>query len=61
MNEDKLTLKHADLGSLKQIADALWREMREEIKRNGCSDLTLLIEGSARGIYEIIELNNITD
>lgn len=54
-------LKNGELGSLKQIADCLWKHMNEEVKRHGCSDLTLALEGSARGIYEIIELNNIKE
>lgn len=39
----------------------LWKEMNKEIERNGYSDLTLSMEGAAKGIYEIIELNDIDD
>jgi len=52
-------LKNNGLGTLEQIADGLWKDMLKEIEKNGYSDLTLNLEGSARGIYEIIELNNI--
>jgi hypothetical protein len=54
-----LKLKNDGLGSLKQIADMLWRAMEKEVERNGHSDLTLSLESAVRGIYEIIELNNI--
>lgn len=60
-NEDKTKLIYAELGSLTQISDLLWEEMRKEIKRNGYSDLTLNIEGAVRGIAEIIEINSIVE
>lgn len=56
-----MELKHKELGSLTQIADALWDEMLKEIDRNGYSDLTLVMEGSVRGIHEIIEINGIKE
>ncbi|NEU29956.1 hypothetical protein GN156_04085 [bacterium LRH843] len=56
-----MELKNNELGSLTQIADMLWREMHKEIKKNGHSDLTLGMEGAARGIREFIELNNIKE
>lgn len=59
--EEKIKLKNSGLGSLTQIANALWDEMLKEIERNGHSDLTLTLEGSVYGIRDIIELNNIED
>jgi hypothetical protein len=56
-----MKLKHAELGNLKDIADCLWKLMNQEIEKNGYSDLTFIMEGSARGIYDIITLNNIED
>lgn len=61
-NDNKeITLKNKGLGSLNQIADMLWDEMKKEIDRNGYSDLTLNLEGAVHGIKEIIELNNIKE
>lgn len=59
--EDKIVLKHRELGSLKQISDALWNTMQDEAEKNGYSDLTLALEGFSKGIDEIIELNNIVE
>jgi hypothetical protein len=59
--EDKLVLENDGLGSLKDIADCLWKLMNQEIEKYGYSDLTLGLEGCARGIYDIIRLNNIAD
>lgn len=56
---NSLTLKHNELGNLKQISEMLWKEMLKEIDRNGYSDLTLSMEGAVHGINEIIKLNNI--
>jgi hypothetical protein len=56
-----LTLRNNELGTLTQIADMLWRQAKEEVKRNGHSDLTLSLEGAVYGIREIIELNNIKE
>lgn len=59
--DDKLTLKHGELGGLKENAEALWNVMLQEIKKNGYSDATLVMEGTARAIFEIIKLNNIVE
>lgn len=60
MNEEnKLVLKDDGLGSLDEISQLLWDEMKKEIKRNGYGNLTLNMEGAARGIQDIIRLNNI--
>jgi hypothetical protein len=44
--------------TLTQIADMLWREMLNEVERNGHSDHTLALEGAVYDIREIVELNN---
>jgi hypothetical protein len=54
-----MKLKDNGLGNLKQIADMLWDRMLKEVEKNGHSDLTLDMEGATRGIYEIINLNDI--
>ncbi|MCA1066163.1 hypothetical protein QTG56_25145 (plasmid) [Rossellomorea sp. AcN35-11] len=59
--KNPLVLKSKELGTLTQISDMLHREMREEVQRNGHSDLTLAIEGASKGISEIIELNHIKE
>lgn len=51
-------LKTDELGDLQSISNMLWMEMKEEVKRNGYSDLTLNLEGAYRGIQDIIKLNN---
>jgi hypothetical protein len=56
-----MKLVNNGMGTLTQIADSLWRDMNEEIARNGHSDLTLGLEGAVYGIREIVELNNIED
>lgn len=56
-----VVLIHKELGSLEVIAEHLFKEMKEEIKRNGHSDLTLSLEGSCYGILEILKLNNIVE
>lgn len=56
-----MKLKHSDLGSLRQIADALWKQMNLEIERNGYSELTYEMESSAYGILDIISLNNVIE
>lgn len=56
-----MKLEYSELGSLQNISDALWNVMVKEIERNDRSDLTLVIEGSVRGLKEIIRLNNIED
>lgn len=58
---DKTIIRHKELGSLKQIAEALWSEMLKEVERNGYSDLTLTLEGSYYGIRDIIDINNIEE
>lgn len=61
-NDNKgIILKNNGLGSLNQIADMLWDEMKKEIDRNGYSDLTLYLEGAVHGIKAILELNNIKE
>jgi hypothetical protein len=55
----QMMLRDNGLGNLKQIADMLWDQMLKEVEKNGHSDLTLGMEGAARGIYEIINLNDI--
>jgi len=54
-----MKLQDKGLGNLKQIADMLVEEMRKEIQRNSYSDLTLNMEGAVRGIYDIIDANDI--
>lgn len=56
-----MELKYGELGSLEQISNVLWDEMLKEIKRNGYSDFTLTLEGSVRGIKDIIRLNKINE
>ena len=57
----EIVLIHKELGSLEAIAGHLFKEMKEEIKRNGHSDLTLSLEGSCYGILEILNLNNVVE
>lgn len=45
--------------SLEQVAEKLLEEMELEINRNGLSDLTLHMEGTAYIIRDIIDTNNI--
>lgn len=56
-----VVLQHKELGSLNQIATTLMVAAVKEIKKGGHSDLTLLMEGAAMGIGDIIEINNIVE
>lgn len=60
-DEIMITLEYKGLGSLQQIADELWRQMKIEVERNGHSDLTFCLEASHYGIRDIIELNNLSE
>ena len=61
MEENKVILKHGELGSLTEIAEVLWVNMLTEMKTNGSSNLTLIMEGSVLGIREILKINNIKE
>lgn len=41
--------------TLHKILESLWKEMESEIKKNGCSGLTLCIESSIYDIKEIMD------